>query len=191
VHHSLMENESSECLTDAIRSFKFYNPAWEKVKVIVNDKDMGELGLLEKEFTGVKVILCHFHLKKYIRTEMAKSEYGGSSSFAKDQVEDAVDMMRLSASTEEYTKYLKYLYFLVDGIHFSGADPIPEPEHAFLKYFMRNWDSMKERWALYARSDVSHLGNHTNNRYGCCSGTLTIIQLTNSDCSCLILHSIG
>ncbi|KAE9266489.1 hypothetical protein PF001_g30459, partial [Phytophthora fragariae] len=122
VHHSLMENKSAECLTDAIRSFKFHNPAWEKVKVIVIDKDMGELGLLEKEFVGAKVILCHFHLKKYIRTEMAKSEYGGSSSFDRDQVEDAVDMMRLATSVEEYTKYLKYLYFLVDGIHLSEAD---------------------------------------------------------------------
>ncbi|KAG6957014.1 hypothetical protein JG687_00010233 [Phytophthora cactorum] len=28
---------------------------------------------------------------------------------------------------------------------------------------MRNWDSMKERWALYARSDILHLENHTNN----------------------------
>ncbi|ETM99555.1 hypothetical protein PPTG_18825 [Phytophthora nicotianae INRA-310] len=114
------------------------------------------------EFEGVKV--CHFHLKKYIRTEMAKSEYGGPTSFDKDEVEDAVDMARLAPSAVEYTKYLKYLYFLLDDVHIKDSDAIPEPGRPFLKYFMRNWDSMKERWALYARSDVPHLGNHMNNR---------------------------
>ncbi|ETI31576.1 hypothetical protein F443_21487 [Phytophthora nicotianae P1569] len=157
VHHSLMENESNECLSDAIRSFKFNNPSWEKIKVIVIDKDLGELELLEKEFER-----CEGH--SYIRTEMAKSEYGGPTSFDKDEVEDAVDMMRLVLTAVEYTKYLKYLYFLLDDVHLKDSDAIPEPGHPFLKYFMRNWDSMKERWALYARSDVPHLGNHTNNR---------------------------
>ncbi|ETL78584.1 hypothetical protein L917_20625, partial [Phytophthora nicotianae] len=150
VHHSLMENESNECLSDAIRSFKFNNPSWEKIKVI--------------EFEGVKVILCHFHLKKYIRTEMAKSEYGGPTSFDKVEVEDTIDMIRLAPTAVEYTKYLKYLYFLLDDVHLKDSDAIPKPGHPFLKYFMRNWDSMKERWAFYARSDVPHLGNHANNR---------------------------
>ncbi|KAF1785036.1 hypothetical protein GQ600_8183 [Phytophthora cactorum] len=49
-------------------------------EVIVIDKDMGELRLLE-EVSGVRVILCHFHLKKYTRTEMAKAEYGRPASF--------------------------------------------------------------------------------------------------------------
>lgn len=126
---------------------------------------MGELSLLEKEFADVKVILCHFHLKKYIRTEMVKSEYGGPSSFDKDQVEDAMDSMRMATSLEEYNKYLKYLYFLLDRVHLWEADAIADPIHPFLKYFMKNRDSMKERWSLYARSDVPQLGNHTNNRY--------------------------
>ncbi|KAE9268982.1 hypothetical protein PF001_g29426 [Phytophthora fragariae] len=159
-----MENESAECLSDAIQSFKFSNPSWDQVKVIVIDKDMGELGLLEKEFGDVRVILCHFHLKKYIRTEMAKSEYGGPSSFDKNQVEDAVDLMRQATSLDEYTKYLKYLYFLLDGVQLGVDDDVPEATHPFLKYFMRNWNAMKERWALYARLDIPHLGNHTNNR---------------------------
>ncbi|KAG2981079.1 hypothetical protein PC120_g24844 [Phytophthora cactorum] len=164
VYHSPMENESAECLTYAIGSFKFQNTMWEKIKVIVIDKDVGELGVLEKQFPGVRIILCHFHLKKYIRTEMVKSEYGGPSSFDRDQVEDAVYMMRLAASPEEYTKYLKYMYILLDRAHLRDSAAIPEPVHPFLKYFIRNWDSMKERWALYARSDVPHLGNHTNNK---------------------------
>ncbi|KAG6943871.1 hypothetical protein JG687_00018186, partial [Phytophthora cactorum] len=96
-----------------------------------------------------------------------KSEYGGPLSFDKDQVDDAVDMMRMAATATEYTmymKYLKYLYSLLQSIHRKEKDLVPEPNHSFLKYFTRNWDSMKERWALYARSGVPHLGKHTNNR---------------------------
>ncbi|KAG2917115.1 hypothetical protein PC114_g7276 [Phytophthora cactorum] len=62
VHYSLMENENAECLTDAIGSLKFHNPSWETIKVITIDKGMGELGLLEKAFPGVRIIL--------IRTDM-------------------------------------------------------------------------------------------------------------------------
>ncbi|KAG3078674.1 hypothetical protein PC121_g7196 [Phytophthora cactorum] len=57
VQHSLMENESAECLSDAISSFKFNNPSWDQVKVIVFDKGMGKMALLESKFPGVKVSL--------------------------------------------------------------------------------------------------------------------------------------
>ncbi|OWZ21285.1 LOW QUALITY PROTEIN: hypothetical protein PHMEG_0004195 [Phytophthora megakarya] len=165
VHHSLMENESAECMRDSISPFKFNNPSWTRIKVMVINKDLGELSLLESEFPGVRLILCHFHLEKYIRTEMSKSEYDEPSSFDKYQVEEAVYLMRLASSEAKYTTYLKYMYFLLDGVHLKTEDLLPEPENPFLRYFTRNWDSMKECWALYAWSDLPHLGNHTNNRY--------------------------
>ncbi|KAE9085502.1 hypothetical protein PF010_g20434 [Phytophthora fragariae] len=139
-----MENGSPKCLSDTIKSFKFSNPSWDKVKVIVIDKDMSDLGLLEKEFGDVRVILCHFHLKKYIRAEMLKSEYGGPSSFDKDQVKDAVDLMRQATSLDEYTKYFKYLYFLLEVVQLGVDDNVSEATHPFLKYFKRNWNAMKK-----------------------------------------------
>ncbi|ETO60131.1 hypothetical protein F444_21634 [Phytophthora nicotianae P1976] len=112
VQHSLMKNETTECLADAIEAYKFSNPSWEQIRVIVIGKDMDELSLLEAHFPHIKVVLCQFHLKKYIRSEMKKSKYGGPSSFDMDQVEDAV--LRTSPTIEDYTKYLKYLYFLFE-----------------------------------------------------------------------------
>ncbi|KAG2777018.1 hypothetical protein PC116_g8240 [Phytophthora cactorum] len=52
-------------------------------------------------------------------------------AFDKDQVEDAADMMRLTASPEEYTKYLKYRYFLLHRVHLRDSDAISEPVHLF------------------------------------------------------------
>ncbi|KAF1784506.1 hypothetical protein GQ600_10299 [Phytophthora cactorum] len=71
---------------------------------------------------------------------MAKSKYGGPSSFDMDQVEDAVVMLRTRQQR---------------GLH-----KVPQ-----VPYFMKNWDHQKERWAVYVfRSDVPHLCKHTNNR---------------------------
>jgi hypothetical protein len=92
----LMKNESADCLTGAIDVFKFSNTSWEEIHVIVIDKDMGGLSLLESHFRQAKVI--NPLLKKYNNMEMTKSEYGGPSSFDKDQVEDAVDMIIASST---------------------------------------------------------------------------------------------
>ncbi|KAG3242932.1 hypothetical protein PI124_g12237 [Phytophthora idaei] len=112
IYHSLMENESAECLTDAIGSFEFHNTSWEKIKAIVIAKDMGELGVLEKQFPGVRIILCHFHLKKSIQTEMVKSELESLWGHIKNNLradmalDKCVDtLMFLQAVTEmEYSK---------------------------------------------------------------------------------------
>lgn len=41
------------------------------------DKDFGELRLLQKEFPLARVLICHFHLKQYLRTEMSKKSTVG------------------------------------------------------------------------------------------------------------------
>ncbi|KAE8972793.1 hypothetical protein PR003_g27390 [Phytophthora rubi] len=132
---------------------------------------MGELSLLKSHFPQAKVILCHIHLKKYIRTEVAKSEHDGPRSYDKDQDEDAVDMMRTSPTIDEYTKYLKYLYFQLDNVHLRSEDEIADPNHLLDEKL----GSAKERRALYARSDVPHLGNHTTNRLETSWGHIKVI----------------
>ncbi|OWZ04414.1 ABC transporter [Phytophthora megakarya] len=68
-------------LTVLVNAFKFSNPSWDQVRIIIIDKNMGELSMLRSHFQTVKVIMCHFHLKKYIRLEIAKTEYGGPGSY--------------------------------------------------------------------------------------------------------------
>ncbi|KAE9038847.1 hypothetical protein PR001_g7787 [Phytophthora rubi] len=161
VQHALMENESAECLTDAITSFKSFNPTWDRVRVIIVDKDFGEISLLRAAFPGARILLCVFHVVKYLRVEVAKREYG---VLDRDKVEDAVHMM-LSAQTEpEYETGRKYLYYLVEGKQILQHEDVPDSEHSFLKYFNANWHQCREMWSGYGRVDVYHLGNTTNNR---------------------------
>ncbi|KAE8955907.1 hypothetical protein PR003_g32984 [Phytophthora rubi] len=77
VKHALMKDESSGCLADAVTSFKSASPTWEKVRAIIVDKYFGEIALLQTQFPGARILLCVFHVVKYLRGEITKHEYGG------------------------------------------------------------------------------------------------------------------
>ncbi|ETL39233.1 hypothetical protein L916_09387 [Phytophthora nicotianae] len=113
VQHALVENESHACMKDAIGAFKENNPTWDAIRAIMVDKDFGEISLLKREFPLARVLICHFHLKKYLRTEMAKSVYGGRNAVDLDRVEDAVDLMVKSQDGREYNRGLRYMYYIL------------------------------------------------------------------------------
>lgn len=59
----------------ATAAFKENNAAWPNVGGFVIDKDVKELALLQDEFPGAAVILCHFHVIDYLQREVAKVKY--------------------------------------------------------------------------------------------------------------------
>ncbi|KAG3075349.1 hypothetical protein PI124_g20465 [Phytophthora idaei] len=91
-----MENERADCLTNAVTSFKSFKATWGQVRVIIADKDFGEISLLQAAFLGARNVLCVFHVVKYLHGEIAKKEYNIQD---RDKAEDAVHMM-LDATTE-------------------------------------------------------------------------------------------
>ncbi|RAW22371.1 hypothetical protein PC110_g21188 [Phytophthora cactorum] len=90
--HALMENERADCLTNAATSFKSFKATWDQVRVIIADKDFGEILLLQ----AARIVLCVFHVVKYLHGEIAKKEYNIQD---RDKAEDAIHMM-LDATTE-------------------------------------------------------------------------------------------
>lgn len=168
-----MENESNECMTDAVTSFKSFNPTWDRVRVIIVDKDFGEIGLLQEQFPGARILLCIFHVVKYLRGEMSKRDYG---IMDREKVEDAVHMMLNAQTEDEYETGRRYLYYIVDGIQITSKEDVPEPKHPFLLYFHANWHQCRLMWSGYGRSDVPHLGNTTNNRYDLICSLISIMS---------------
>ncbi|KAE8963621.1 hypothetical protein PR002_g29235, partial [Phytophthora rubi] len=79
-------------------------------------------------------------------------------------------MMMKARNQEEYDRGLRYMYYILDG--FDDTGDLPEPKHPLLDYFVRNWHSCKEMWAVYERGHAAHLGNHTNNRLESAWGAL-------------------
>ncbi|KAG6942432.1 hypothetical protein JG688_00018121, partial [Phytophthora aleatoria] len=68
----------------------------------------------------LRVGICHFHLKKYLRTEMFKPGFGGRVAVGVDRVEDAVDMMVKAKDETEYDRGLRYMFYLLDGYDENG-----------------------------------------------------------------------
>ncbi|KAE9106516.1 hypothetical protein PF007_g13369 [Phytophthora fragariae] len=116
VQHALLENESHACMIDAIAAFKKANSCWDKILAFIVDKDFSEMALLEKAFPSAIVLLCWFHVKKYLRAEMAKSVYGGRYTYDMDKVDDSVVMMMRAEDKAAYATGLRYMYYLLDGI---------------------------------------------------------------------------
>ncbi|KAE9057917.1 hypothetical protein PF010_g31192, partial [Phytophthora fragariae] len=98
VQHALVQNERYETLQTAIETFKKHNPAWEKLRCVVIDKDFTEMSVLKASFPNVVVLLCQFHVIKYLHGEIANSDYG-FSSWQKEQLR-AVVYLLVYASTE-------------------------------------------------------------------------------------------
>jgi hypothetical protein len=57
---------------------------------------------------------------------------------------------------------LEYEHVRVLMLRFLGNDT----KHPLYAYFLRNWDDITDEWISFKRSNICHLGNNTDNRYG-------------------------
>ncbi|EEY68313.1 uncharacterized protein PITG_22747 [Phytophthora infestans T30-4] len=118
VQHALLQNERYETLLTATEEFKANNPAWSRLQCVLVDKDFTELSVLEKAFPGVTVLLCQFHVLKYLREEIASADYGFSRS-QKEQLGGVVSLLVYAKTEAEYDKRLQYMVHLA-SIGYAG-----------------------------------------------------------------------
>eukprot|EP00644_Phytophthora_capsici_P001105 jgi/Phyca11/121307/e_gw1.43.209.1 len=139
----------------AIAHFKRSHPTRiEKLRVIVVDKDLNEIRVLEEHFPDARVIICHFHVIKYLKEKRAKPEFGKISSEDSSHIDAAIHKMVYAHSEEEYNDAKDSLCGICSRVGMEG----------FYEYFLKNWDTSQERWVSYLRSKLPHFKNHTNNR---------------------------
>jgi len=124
------------------------------LRVIIVDKDLNEIRVLESNFPEARVLICHFHVIKYLKEKRAKPEYGKISADDASQIDAAIHGMVYAGSADEYEQNHSSLKGLCERI---GMD-------AFFEYLERNWDDSQDRWVMYRRANLPHLKNHTNNR---------------------------
>ncbi|OWZ17090.1 hypothetical protein PHMEG_0009009 [Phytophthora megakarya] len=138
-------------------AFKENNPSWDRIRGIMIDKGFGK-----SKFPLSRILIWHFHVKKYLRTEMAKALYGGRDAVNVDRVKDAVNVMVKPQDENDYDKGLRYMYYFRDG--YDDQYQLPKAKRPNLVFLINSWDSCKTKWAVYERGHIPHLGNHTNNR---------------------------
>lgn len=162
VQQSLIEANGDWHMERAIAHFKRSHPTRIKLlRVIVVDKDLNEIWVLEEHFPESRVIICHFHVIKYLKEKRSKPEFGKISSEDASQIDAAIHKMVYAQSEDQYTEAHNSLCGICDRTGMTG----------FFEYFQKNWDSCQDRWVSYLRSKLPHFKNHTNNRLESFSGS--------------------
>jgi hypothetical protein len=116
-------------------------------RVIMVDKDLTMLNLLQERFRDCSVLLCRFHVLRYLRK---KAQNLSKTSDEKTQLMGIIARLVYASSVDEYNLASECLQNL-------KCD-------AYLSYFNENWHTCKELWCLAFRTDLLTLGNNTNNR---------------------------
>eukprot|EP00644_Phytophthora_capsici_P010033 jgi/Phyca11/130069/e_gw1.90.71.1 len=139
----------------AIAHFKRSHPTRiHLLQVIVVDKDLNEIRVLEEHFPEARVIICHFHVIKYLKEKRSKPEYGKISGEDASHIDAAIHKMVYAQTETQYKDAHDSLKGICDRTGMNG----------FYDYFQKNWDSSQDRWVSYLRAKLPHFKNHTNNR---------------------------
>eukprot|EP00644_Phytophthora_capsici_P006818 jgi/Phyca11/103617/e_gw1.8.178.1 len=155
VQQSLIEANGDWHMERAIAHFKRSHPTRiEKLRVIVVDKDLNEIRVLEEHFSKARVIICHFHVIKYLKEKRSKPEFGKISSEDAPHIDAAIHKVVYAQSEDQYKDANESLRGICVR---TGMDD-------FFEYFQKNWDASQDRWVSYLRSQLPHFKNHTNNR---------------------------
>ncbi|KAK1948275.1 Zinc finger SWIM domain-containing protein 3 [Phytophthora citrophthora] len=138
----------------AICHFKRSHPTTIKLlRVIIVDKDMNEIRVLEENFPEARVLICHFHVIKYLKEMRSKPEFGKISTDDAGQIDACIHKMVYADSNASYQTAHRALKGLCERIGVSG----------FFSYFEKNWNDCQYRWVMHRRAYLPHFSNHTNN----------------------------
>ncbi|KAJ0393888.1 hypothetical protein P43SY_005073 [Pythium insidiosum] len=115
-----------------LEHFEHVNPGVaEKVEVLMVDKDLNEIKILRKYFPCAGVLICSFHVVKYLKAASRKPEYGKVSADDHDAIDAIAHNMVYARTKEEYESNRDMLRDVCATVGYG----------AFYAYFEANWDS--------------------------------------------------
>ncbi|OWY98536.1 hypothetical protein PHMEG_00030679 [Phytophthora megakarya] len=90
---------------EAIDHFKRANPdGLELLRVIIVDKDLNEIRVLQNEFPEARGLICLFHTIKWLKEKRSKPDYGKVSSEDAELIDAAIHAMIYAQTREVYDK---------------------------------------------------------------------------------------
>lgn len=128
--------------------------------VFLIDKDFIEIKAIRDIFSSATVLLCKFHVIKYIK-RLVSTAYNKQID-EKHKILDAFKKCLYAQSYKEYEEQKKKFLDICKSVKvFAGTkDKYVTLEEQFLK----NWDSCKEMWVHYFRKHLPLMGDTTTNR---------------------------
>jgi len=125
--------------------------------IFVDNKDFNEINVLKKVFPSAAILLCNFHVIKYVKnliaTALVKVE-------VKDEIMTYFKSMMYARSEEAYNKRRTILLLSVEGVQVRA-----NKKYILLsEQFLNNWHTSKEMWVAYYRRELPTYGDNTSNR---------------------------
>ncbi|DAZ94667.1 TPA: hypothetical protein N0F65_000947 [Lagenidium giganteum] len=124
-HHSLLGFACQDV-------FGKLNPASKNVRVVVTDKDETLIRVLKTHFPKARFLLCQFHVIQYLDKQVV-------ALF--DNIKAIMASLVYAKDESDYLASRRLLLRMCDN----------NEEHNLFSYFVKNWDSDRERWAAYLR----------------------------------------
>ncbi|KAE9362095.1 hypothetical protein PF008_g393 [Phytophthora fragariae] len=112
VQHAVVQNERLPTLLTALEEFKGNNPAWTRIRCILIDKDFTEISVLKMAFPDAVLLLCQFHVIKYLREEIASAAYG-FNAWQKQQLQGMVQLLVYAKTEQEYKRLRDYMHYIM------------------------------------------------------------------------------
>ncbi|KAG2771012.1 hypothetical protein PC129_g2257 [Phytophthora cactorum] len=103
-------------------------------------------------FPETRQLLCTFHVVVWLERQPGRLSTGTQEQ--KEKLKATLSSLVYATSETQYEHGKALLLDLLGG----------NDEHELCRYFIDNWDGIREQLVLYERGNVAHLGNHTNNR---------------------------
>ena len=141
-------SEDGETISSLVTMFKQQNPAWDKTRTILTDKDFMERSVYSEQFPNASLQLCLFHVLKSMRREI-HCEKMNIRLEQKNVCLEILQKMAYSNNEDEYTQNYELL-----------QDTKIQP---VIDYIDHSWHPIKEEWVVGLKHSV-HYSNNTTNR---------------------------
>ena len=96
--------ETDESMTKMVEVFKLHNPAWVSSRVLISDKDCNERAVFSKEFPGIGLQLCLFHLLRNFRREITCDKMGIRAG-ERDHALEILSKLAYARSESDYNQH--------------------------------------------------------------------------------------
>ena len=176
----VVASEDGETISSLVTVFKQHNPAWEKTRTILTDKDFMERSVYSEQFSNANLQLCLFHVLKSMRREI-HCEKMNIHLEQKNVCLEILQKMAYSNNEDEYTQNYELLQD-------TGIQPV-------IDYVDHSWHPIREEWVVGLKHSV-HYNNNTTNRLESISQKLkqVISKFSNLDTFFrdlkLVIHSL-
>ena len=167
-HIAFHADESSETYTDVFRAFqKICN---EDPPIVIIDKDFTEISSLQQIFPTSTILLCWFHVIKWMKGVIRTAHREQLGSDLKESMEEKENIMKLFkkmiyAKTEgDYEIEKNTWYKVIHNVNIILGTGEKKHVKTLRQYFDDCWDPIRNMWSMYSRTSLPLGSENTNNR---------------------------